>query len=401
MELKQFLNQANFYIFLWCIYYLQGTLYASGGMISQAILGVLLVISLYNAFYLNQHYKIPVYFKGLNALLIMFTIYGVYLIISGERLMKNNYTIVANYDYLKTIYISLLPTYSAYLYAIKGQLTKKSISKWIFLWVVIATAQYYRYEREAFEKLLTNSTDITNNSGYIFLALLPSLVVFNKKPIIQFSLLLYCITFVVMGMKRGAIIIGLIIFCYFIYRTYKSSSRKSRKYIMIFSAITIFIATSFILKMMAESYYFNQRIEQTLEGDSSNRDVIYGGLINHYLNETNALKFFFGNGAQATLKIHGNFAHNDWLELLINNGIMGALVYLFYWICFIKSWIKSKANTMVYSGLGMILVISFTKTLFSMSYASTEIYLTIALGYFLANSYKDKILYNDKNFKLR
>lgn len=80
--------------------------------------------------------------------------------------------------------------------------------------------------------------------------------------------------------------------------------------------------------MMAESDYFNHRIEQTLEGDSSNRDVIYGGLIIHFLDETNALKLFLGNGAQATLKIHGGFAHNDWLELLINNGIIGALIYI-------------------------------------------------------------------------
>lgn len=381
-------NQCNIYITLWCLYYLQGTLYASGSIISQAILAILLVMSICNAYIVNRHYKLPIFFKGLNVLIAMFTIYGIAIIVSGEKLMTKNYTIVANYEYLKAIYISLLPIYSAYLYTIKGQLTKKSISIWIFFWILVATAQFYRNEREALEKYISNRTEITNNSGYLFLALLPSLVVFNKKPIIQFPLLLYCISFVVMGMKRGAIIIGLIIFCYFIYRTYKTSSRKNRKYIITFSFLVIFLATSFIMKMMAENDYFNQRVEQTLEGDTSGRDVIYGGLINHFLDETNALNFFLGNGAQATLKFNGAFAHNDWLEILINNGIIGVFTYIIYWICFVNSWLKSKSTINAFSALLMILLISFMQTLFSMSYGSLEIYMTLSLGYFLAISYK-------------
>ncbi len=381
-------NQCNIYITLWCLYYLQGTLYASGSIISQAILAILLVMSICNAYIVNRHYKLPIFFKGLNVLIAMFTIYGIAIIVSGEKLMTKNYTIVANHEYLKAIYISLLPIYSAYLYTIKGQLTKKSISIWIFFWILVATAQFYRNEREALEKYISNRTEITNNSGYLFLALLPSLVVFNKKPIIQFPLLLYCISFVVMGMKRGAIIIGLIIFCYFIYRTYKTSSRKNRKYIITFSFLVIFLATSFIMKMMAENDYFNQRVEQTLEGDTSGRDVIYGGLINHFLDETNALNFFLGNGAQATLKFNGAFAHNDWLEILINNGIIGVFTYIIYWICFVNSWLKSKSTINAFSALLMILLISFMQTLFSMSYGSLEIYMTLSLGYFLAISYK-------------
>ena len=391
-------NQCNFYIFLWCLYYLQGTLYASGSIISQAILAILLVMSICNAYIVNRHYKLPIFFKGLNVLIAMFTIYGIAIIVSGEKLMTNNYTILANHEYLKAIYISLLPIYSAYLYTIKGQLTKKSISIWIFFWILVATSQYYRNEREALEQYISNRTEITNNSGYLFLALLPSLVVFNKKPIIQFPLLLYCISFVVMGMKRGAIIIGLIIFCYFIYRTYKTSSRKNRKYIITFSFLVIFLATSFIMKMMAESDYFNQRIEQTLEGNSSGRDDIYGGLINHFLDETNALNFFFGNGAQATLKVHGAFAHNDWLEILINQGIIGVLIFIYFFICFAKTWLKSRYNHSVFSGIGMILAIIFLRTLFSMSYSDLDLYLTISLGFYLALSFGKYDKYNKDIF---
>ena len=29
-----------------------------------------------------------------------------------------------------------------------------------------------------------------------------------------------------------------------------------------------------------------------------------------------------------------NFAHNDWLEILTNQGLVGVVIYGFYWVCF-------------------------------------------------------------------
>lgn len=396
MRQNQIFNQANIYISLWCLYYLQGTLYTSGSIVSQAILAILLLISLYNAYYLNLHYKLPLYFKGLNALVIMFTIYGVYLIISGDIIIKD-YARVGNMTYLKTIYISLLPIYSAYLYTIKGKLTQSSVSKWFFIWLIIATAQYYFYQREALEQILTNKTEITNNAGYIFLALMPILVVFNKRPWIQFPILLYCMTFIFMGMKRGAIVIGILIFAYFIYQTYQTSSYRRKKYILLGASITIVVISFLVINMMSSNEYFSQRIEQTLEGDSSGRNKLYTRLFNHFLSEASVPVFLFGKGANGTLKILGKYAHNDWLEILINNGLLGSFVYALYWIYFIKAWRKLKKYYIISSALGMIFAITFMKTLFSMSYGNLEIYMSIAIGYFFAIPYKPKRINNDKN----
>ena len=67
-------------------------------------------MSLYYAFYANAKYRLPVYFKGLNLLLIMFTIYGVILLISGEHIVfRPSYKGTSNIEYLKSIYKSLLP----------------------------------------------------------------------------------------------------------------------------------------------------------------------------------------------------------------------------------------------------------------------------------------------------
>ena len=390
--MNKIVNQCNIYISLWCIYYLQGTLYASGSMLSQAILAVLLVISFYNANLVNKHYKIPVFFKGLNLLLVMFTLYGV-ILIARNQIIKVGFTTVSNYTYLKQIYISLLPIYSAYLYALKGQLTKNSISKWIFLWLITAVAQYYHYERQALAEFISNRTEITNNSGYIFLSLLPALVILNKKIVIQFAFLLCCLSFIFMSMKRGAIIVGVLAFFYFMYRAYKTSSHKVKKYIVLFSLLAIVFSVYFVMDIMAESDYFIQRIENTLEGNTSERDTLYSLYWNHFINETNILKFLFGNGANGTLNIHTDYAHNDWLEILNNQGLVGALIYVYFFVCFIKSWLVSrKIDPVAFSAIGMILLVVFMKTLFSMSYGNWDIYISLSMGYFLAISYGKNII---------
>ena len=115
--MRQYLNKCNLYILLWVLYSLQGTLYASGSIISQGILAILLLWSIYYCFVVNTKYysrELPSFIKAVNIFLIMATIYGVVLILSGKVLYITEGDIIktSNFDYLKTIYISLLPIYS-------------------------------------------------------------------------------------------------------------------------------------------------------------------------------------------------------------------------------------------------------------------------------------------------
>ena len=108
--MNKLLNICNFYIFLWCIYSLQGTLYESGSIISQMVLAILLVVSLFFVFYANVKFEIPPYMKALNVMLVMFTIYGVALLLSPEQLYvrEDDVGLVSNKDYLKSLYILFL-----------------------------------------------------------------------------------------------------------------------------------------------------------------------------------------------------------------------------------------------------------------------------------------------------
>lgn len=294
---------------------------------------------------------------------------------------------VRNFVYLKEIYTSLLPIYSFFLFAKRGKLTEKSLKKWFYVFIIIGTLQYVRSQREAALSAMMQGWEpegITNNSGYIFVSLIPGLMLLRKKAIIQYIGLALCMFFILASMKRGAIIVGaLSVILLFSYQLRFSSN--SKKAGVMFLIMLVSIASYFAVTYMLETNdYFNSRIQATLEGNSSHRDEIYSSLFKTFIYDTSLFQMLLGRGAWGTLTVSFNFAHNDWLEILTNQGLLGIIVFIYYWICLLKNCkdvnLPSESRICLY----MILLISFMKTIFSMSYSDMSIYVTSVLGACLA-----------------
>ncbi len=374
-------NQAcNIYIALWCLYYLQGTLYSSGSVISRFLLAVLLIVSLYYFLFANNRYKIPNVLKMLSCLILIWTVYGVIHIIIGDG--------GRSYIYLKNIYCALLPVFPFYVFARQGQLDESVIRRWGVVFLLIGIAQFYRFRREALAAIAEagrDSEETTNNMGYVLLSLFPLFPLYYKKPIVQYAIIGVCMIYVLLGMKRGAIIIGIIALLWLLY-VQNITYRKSNKQLLrnLLTIVLLVFAVYYIQKLLVFSDYFNVRLEQTLEGDSSGRDRIYGNLLNGYLSETNPFLLMFGNGAVATYRLYGVYAHNDWLEIAINNGFWMIVLYLTYWIIMYRTLRRSKKNTTCYLILSLFFIIYFAKSFVSMSYSSIQIYSTCPLGFALA-----------------
>lgn len=392
-------NISILYITLWVLYSLQGTLYASGSIISQGILMILLLWSMYYCFVVNTKYtsnELPKFFKAVNAFLIMATIYGVVLILSGKELYITEVEIIrtSNLDYLKTIYISLLPLYSFYEFSKRELLTETHIRILTFVLLGLALANYIKDQQNQMMAALEIGSDreeFTLNTGYKFLRLIPLCLFWYRKPIVQVALLLTCAIFLVICMKRGAIMIGAICIIYFIFVALRHMKGKQKFAIMILIIVATFVVIGLIRNMLETNDYFSYRIEQTLEGDSSNRDVIYSKYWNHIKNEQSPLRFLFGNGANATLTIGPNYAHNDWLEIAINNGLLGIIIYMWYFIALLRDYIQSKRRLKYYysNALLMCFIILFSSSFFSMSYNSIGISQAIAIGFILAEIDQD------------
>lgn len=387
--MKRFLkNPCNVYISLLAFYSMQGVIIPTGGtIISQLILLSAMLMGLYFTFKTFFIKGKPAYFNGLNLLFFTLTIYGIFLLISDHhyviqaKLFDNE---VSKYSYLKSIFLSFPNIYTFYYFSRKGFLTEDLLRKWIIAFFGIAIFRFIDNQIAAIQASLTNGNDveeITNNMGYLFVALIPTIALFKRNVRLQYCLLIICIAFIVFGMKRGAIIVGVASMLYFLYFNLKYNNQVPKGKVIFFSLVIIIAAYFITNYMMETSDCFLSRIEATKEGNSSGRNKIYEYFWNHFKNETNIFKFLFGNGANATLGIYINYAHNDWLELAINQGVLGIIVYIIYWFYFLITIYNRTARLV----LTITFISFFIKTLFSMSYTGYSMVPSTVFGYYLAH----------------
>lgn len=376
------------FLVAWVLYYLQGIVYPEGGAISITLLGLTLLVSANCAIKVLQWRNTPIYFKGLNMLILLFTIYGFALIVSSPSTLY--YPLsgkdISSYNYIKSIYLSLLPIYPFYYFTKKGYLTAERLRIWALIFLVSVTLSYFRMQRDALAELSEEGSsveEVTNNMGYLFLSILPMLVIYRKKPLLQFATFAFVMAFLIMGMKRGAIIIGSISAIYFMWRVIKNSRGKTRFVFILLSVVICVSVVYFFIHEMATSDYMQHRLESTMEGNSSGRDNLYSFFWHYFTDEADAVHYLIGRGANGTLEIYYNYAHNDWLEIAVNQGVLGLVVYAFYFLCFYKTW-KSATNIDAKTILALMLFIFFAKTLFSMSYGDITFVATCPLGYALA-----------------
>lgn len=375
----------HLYTLLWSVYFLQGTVFSHyGGGMAQMILVLLLLFSIYCFLYVNINCNINSYLKALNLLILMFTVYGVIRIFRGESIiMEHNLSEVIPFYYLKNIYISLLPIYVYYLFAKMEILEQKHLRLYLCVFLILVTFSYIENYMNASKS--TESEEVTNNMGIRFMTLIPMLFFLEKRRLLQYAALVYILTFVVMGMKRGAILLGAILAIYFLYHSLKEASQKEKLYLLLLSLVASILILLVVQDLMANSAYFQRRVEQTLEGNASGRDSIYSMLWYSFLENGSLFHCLFGFGADATITFAGNYAHNDWLELLINNGLFGVCLYAWYWRTFYN--MEKKIGDIQIKNASVVYFIAlFVLTLYSMSYANMNIFTSIGVGYCVAKA---------------
>jgi O-antigen ligase len=94
----------------------------------------------------------------------------------------------------------------------------------------------------------------------------------------------------------------------------------------------------------------------------------------------------------------GDFAHQDWIETLMNQGFLGVFLLLNYWwalfMAAYRSYVKRYVN--ITNIIALFLIIYFTKTMVSMSINDMTIFSTSALAYALA-AMDDALIRKDIN----
>lgn len=388
------INGCDIYIYLWVIYNLQGVLY-SAGIINRILQLIMLIWLVYVTFKcIINKLRSPI-LKTTICLVIMYCLYGGWIILFGSNALTFKGDSVAEYLYLQNSLNSLLPIFLFYYYTQKGLLNSERIVSYTIIIVITSILSYYKYNNNAILKF--GNDEIVNNMSYLFISIIPFIYFFNKKTLLQYILLGIIAFYMLMGMKRGAIILGTVSLLFFLYNNTKSIKGPRKVFIVIITTVFIIIGVYYISSLIHNNELFNTRIADTIEGNSSNRDMLYSQFWNIIKNETNPLIFIFGRGANATVRILGSYAHQDWLETMINNGIIGVLLLICFYLSIFKAAYSSRkkfSRPMSCSFLTLVFII-FCKTMFSMSIQGMFMYEGLLLGYFTYWNTQPNLVYNN------
>lgn len=376
------------YICLMIMYELSSNIFGHGLIVTILRWTLFATSLIYSVALIAEKKKVPFFITSLAMLYFVFFMYGIAIVIQGKvfYVWRVDGRRVRSFVYLLQISESLLPVFVFYYYSRINALTDEYIRKRVIIFLIVAAICYAIGLQKSI--LQTGHDEVTNNSGYLILSLFPLFLIFRPGSWKQYLSICGSMILIGLSMKRGAILLSFVsLFVFFSYLL--MHAKRSTKVGVIVLLIMMIIGTYIGYgKMMSSSVYFQQRVEKTIDGNTSGRDYIFDYFINTFLHKTTESELLFGQGANATLEIYGQYAHNDWIEIAINQGIFGLVVYLVYWMAFFILCVKKQMDPCVRAILVMIFIIYFFKTIFSMSYRTYSIYVSMMLGYAIAKAFQ-------------
>lgn len=380
-------NDIEYELFIILLLLFQGITAVVSTSLTGMMALLIMALSAYYCFIANSKYLLPRALKLLSSLIVIFIIYGSVLILSGKGLIvKETGDPMPSRKYLVDLMLSLLPIFPFYIFTKRGFITEKTMQRLFFVFFAIAVVSYIKARTIGLERALeTNqyATDVTNNSGYVILSLLPFLVFLDRRPLVRYTMLALITILVLYAIKRGAILILALCLMFYLPLVLKKSAKLVRVVTIIVIGVVGVYAYNYILDFVESNTYFATRLELMQEGDLQARSGIWTGILLAFL-DANPFQMLFGRGAWATLEVSTNLAHNDWLEILTNQGLVGIYIFASFWYTFFQAWRKSKKNTTLYTLLGLLFITHFTRTFFSMSISAMPIYATCLIGYAFA-----------------
>lgn len=247
--------------------------------------------------------------------------------------------------------------------------------------ITIVCIPFYYHELQQLYLIydLSDHIGITVNASSLFLFCLPFVFIFKKR-LLSFIIIFTALYFIVISVKRGNIIGAILpIFLYVL-----MIIKKTKRNIIILSLSTfIFLfLTNQLIQIAANNEYFMSRLEMTEDGDSSGRDIIYEQLWLCW-KRANFLNSFFGFGWNGTIQANDLqlYAHSDWLEALIDLGVMGVFIYAMIFLSLIMLIFRAN-NIDAKFCLISILSIWLLKATFSMGYLEEYLcIMAIPFGY--------------------
>lgn len=394
------MNKKKFHIYiknllflLIIIYFSQGSFYTQGSIISQmALFSILLISSFYLLLTLRLKKK-EMFYKTWT-IFLLFNVFGFIF----TTTINNSVSL----GMLKAILMTFLLFYPFYYFSRFNFIYYKQLLIFFFILIPITILSFYFKQSNLLLNRLSGNNDVVNNITFTFARLIPFVFLFRKNKLISSASLVLLIYFVILGSKRGtliAAIVGALIFAY--YQLSMSSKKyKIRDYII--GIILIGVIVYYFVDFYTGNEFLVNRMTDLYEGNSSGRDIIFTNLFNSWFNSDNFFRLIlgYGFGSSQYMSGTGNTAHNDFLEILSNFGLVGFTLYVVLLYQVLK-YIIDKSNTkqnrfLMLASISIWILIGLT----ARSYYAMDGYLhSIIFAYLIGSKYikSENFVTNEKS----
>lgn len=350
---------------LYIVYSAQGLAYASGGAVSQLLLLTILGIGgVCTVLTFMAERRFPKFLYWMLGFWIMLSI--TFVISPKQVYAEVFHRYLDTFQQYKVSTVFCLTPFIGYYI---GRRQRIPVQQWLILTGMVLVWAIVAFVKTKMSKIGVANANETNNSAYAFIYVLPfAAMLMGRYRKIALAFVAVAFAFVMAGAKRGAILCFALLLLYGLWWYYKNFKFTGW---MILGMVAVLAAGGwYAQKQLETNKYLQKRLEQTEQGNTSGRDDLYVRLWDGWRDQENIVNVFVGKGSAQSVTIAGNYAHNDWLELLIDNGLLGVTVYLMLFVTAFKYIYRQKPNR--YVQLSMMLVVLFwlIKTFYSMGYAS-------------------------------
>lgn len=365
------------------LYFTQGLIIPEGSIYSHFCIGIVFIFGI-NCWIRCHNGQMS---KMIFAIDLFLVINILSFLLTENRNYISSVGVINAFTQLKDIFVSFITYFISLYYSKKGKISKNFIKRYLVAFLLLSISKYVYNQMVVFEEMFEQGyyvDSITNNVGYYFLYIFCLLPLFLENRKYSLILLSASALFVLMSIKRGALLVFLAIMLLYLPKIIK----QAKKYTFIIM-IAIILLIGVFAQYIESNEYLLSRIYDLLEGNTSGRDSIYDTIWNYcFVNNFSFGNFIFGYGFNSSLKIADKFAHNDWFELLTSTGLIGILSYS-YILSLFKKIINSTKVVEYRLCMQIMFIILFLKSFFSMGY-STASFIFLAVGYIEGCIYFEK-----------
>lgn len=287
---------------------------------------------------------------------------------------------------------SLTTFFTAYMLRLKGLIKPDFFYKFLIVVFVLNIGAYFLEATVSTQEESTHGR--ANNVAYI---LLYTLLALHIKGFTKVNTLIAFITFalVIAGAKRGAILCMIIIGVFYFYYRFKNSKRL----FLVVAPVVVSVLIGTATYIYSTDENLQTKVEATEQGDTSGREYMNAILYLHWLN-SDLNEQIFGYQFAGSIALLGMDAHNDWLEFLIGQGVVGVLLYFLIFLTFLVCFLKCRRWLLPHERFVFIssILFWFSRSFVSQAcYSGETLYLTILFAILMVdvNCRKKELIKNE------